>query len=365
VRACKVARRRELECNVTADAQGATIMNRRDFLRVAAASAGSLRAAQVAVGQGPMPSDAMVQSVTGLVSVSELGAILPHEHVLVDFVGADQVSRQRYDAAEVFDAVLPHLKRLREVGGRTLVECTPAYLGRDPRLLQQLARASGVTLMTNTGYYGARQGKFLPLHAFDETADQLAQRWIAEWREGIEGTGIRPGLIKIGVDAGPMSAVNRKLVQAAARTHRATGLTIASHTGDGQAALEQLEVLRVERVPASAWIWVHAQNEPDRALHRRAARQGAWVEFDGVGPDSIEQHVELVRALQNEHLLDRVLVSHDAGWYSVGQTRGGPFRPYDTLFTRFLPALKQAGVTDDDVRQLTVVNPARALLGGT
>ena len=241
---------------------------------------------------------ATIVSVTGNISPQHLGTTLPHEHVLVDFIGADQVSRQRYDQDEVFAVVLPQLKRLRAVGCQALVECTPAYLGRDPLLLKRLAEASGVTILTNTGYYGARQGKFLPAHAFEETADQLAARWLNDWRAGIEGTGVRPGFIKIGVDGGPLTDVNRKLVQAAARTHLKSGLTIAAHTGDGQAALEQMAILRDEGVDPSAWIWVHAQNEQNGDLHVRAGRQGAWVEFDGVGPKSIDRHVELVNTMR-------------------------------------------------------------------
>jgi phosphotriesterase-related protein len=302
--------------------------------------------------------------VAGDISPEQLSTTLPHEHVLVDFIGADKVSRQRYDRDEVFLVVLPHLKRLRAAGGQALVECTPAYLGRDPLLLKRLADESGVTILTNTGYYGARQGKFLPTHAFEQSADQLAKSWLNEWRDGIEGSGMRPGLIKLGVDGGPLTGVNRKLVQAAARTHLQSGLTIAGHTGDGQAALEQLAILRDEGVEPSAWIWVHAQNEQNRDLHLHAGRQGAWVEFDGVGPKSIDQHVRLVETMRKHELLDRVLISHDAGWYSVGEPRGGNFRPYDTLFTEFLPALKKAGFSDDDIELLTVTNPAKAFTIG-
>ena len=299
-------------------------------------------------------------SVTGEIAPEQLGTTLPHEHVLVDFIGADKVSPERYDRDEAFTVAIPHLKRLRDLGGQALVECTPAYLGRDPLLLKRLSEESGVTILTNTGYYGARKGKFVPAHAFEESADQLAARWLKDWRDGIEGTGIRPGFIKIGVDGGPLTAVNRKLVRAAARTHLQSGLTIAAHTGDGEAALEQLTILQDEGVEPSAWIWVHAQNERNGDLHLRAARQGAWVEFDGVGPKSIDRHVELVRTMRSHELLDRVLISHDAGWYSVGEPRGGNFRPYDTLFAEFLPALTKANVSEEDIRLLTVTNPANA-----
>jgi predicted metal-dependent phosphotriesterase family hydrolase len=301
-----------------------------------------------------------VMTVAGPVSADRLGATLPHEHVMVDFIGADRVSRDRYDADEIYRIVMPHLVRAKEAGCRTLVECTPAYLGRDPALLARLASDSGVRIVTNTGYYGAREGKFLPEHAHRETADQLAARWIAEWENGIEETGVRPGFIKIGVDGGPLTPVNAKLVRAAARTHLATGLTIACHTGDGAAALEQLAILEKEGVDPAAWIWVHAQNEPNQELHRRAAEQGGWVELDGVRPDTIERHVKMVEQLRGADLLGRVLISHDAGWYSVGEPDGGAFRPYTTVFEQFLPALKKAGFKDEEIHRFTVGNPAEA-----
>ena len=285
-----------------------------------------------------------------------------HEHVLVDFIGAAQVSPSRYDANAVFAAVLPHLQQVRRLGCDTLVECTPAYLGRDPRLLKRLSEASGINILSNTGYYGAAQDKHLPAHAFEEGAEQLAARWIQESQRGIDGTGIKPAFMKIGVDGSPLSAVDAKLVRAAALTHRETRLPIASHTGSGAAALEQLDLLEQAGVPLSAFIWVHAQSERDQTFHTRAARRGAWVEFDGISPASVARHVELVRHMKAESLLGHVLLSHDAGWYRVGEPGGGQFRPYDTLFTAFIPALKAAGVSDAEIRQLTVANPRRALL---
>src|SRR5947209_771776 len=111
---------------------------------------------------------------------------------------------------------------------------------------------------------------------------------------------------------------------------------------------------------ASAFIWVHAQNERDTGVHAEAAGRGAWVEFEGVGPGSIDRHVELVRAMNAKGLLGRVLLSHDAGWSHVGEPGGGTFRPYDTLLAGFVPALKAAGITEAEVRRLTVDNPRAA-----
>lgn len=303
-----------------------------------------------------------VITTTGKVASERLGVILPHEHVLVDFIGADRVSRSRYDPDEVFRVVLPYLQRLRQAGCRTLVDCTPAYLGRDPQLLQRLSRASGLYILTNTGWYGAANDKYLPARVHSLNAEQIASEWIAEAQRGIEGTGIRPGFIKIGVDPEP-SEVDMRLLEAAVITHGKTGLTIASHTGPGSAARKQIERLAQMGVRPSAFIWVHAQAENDKSLHVWAAERGVWVEFDGVSPETIDQHVEFILHLRQKGLLGRVLVSHDAGWYQVGEPGGGTFREYTTLFTHLIPALRRAGFSDGEIEQLTAKNPQRAFAG--
>ena len=323
-------------------------MNRREFLAAMAAT--------------PLLQKApVVQTVNGPVASDSLGITLAHEHVLVDFIGAASVSPSRYDRDQAFRKALPHLERIHALGCGTLVECTPAYIGRDVVLLQRLSKASGLAILTNTGYYGAANDKFLPAHAFSESADQLAARWIAEARDGIDGSRGRPAFMKIGVDAGPLSAVDEKLVRAAARTHRATGLPIYSHTGDGVAARAQVTCLSDEKVPLASFIWVHAQNERDPAVHVEIGRKGAWVSFDGVSADSLGRHVTMVMAMRSAGLLGRVLVSQDAGWYHVGEPDGGTYRPHDFLFTDFVPALKAKGVSDAEIRQLLVDNPRQAL----
>ena len=336
-------------------------VGRRTFLKgLAAAGAGAVAAG---AGEADVPrSERRIVTATGEIDPGGMGVTLPHEHVLVDFVGADNIRPGRYDADDVFRVMLPHLAKAREAGCATLFECTPAYLGRDPRLLVRLAKESGVRIVTNTGYYGAGGNKYLPAHAHGESADQLADRWVAEWERGIEGTGVRPGFMKVGVDAGPLSDLHRKLVRAAARAHRRTGLTIAVHTGDGRAALEQLAVLKEEGVSPGAWVWVHANAERDAKIHLQVAKAGGWVEFDGVGPQDQGRHVSLVTNLMREGLLGRVLISQDAGWYHVGEPGGGNVRPFDYLFTRFVPALKEAKFGDAEVKQLTVDNPREAFI---
>ncbi|MFO7692130.1 MAG: hypothetical protein R6V57_03490, partial [Vicinamibacterales bacterium] len=112
-------------------------MKRRDFLCASGAGCLALLGAKPVCARAPSAGGA-IMTVIGPISPAGFGSTLSHEHVLVDFIGADQISRERYDAGEAFDVALPYLRRVRELGCRGFVECTPAYLGRDPRLLERL-----------------------------------------------------------------------------------------------------------------------------------------------------------------------------------------------------------------------------------
>lgn len=346
------------------------LLSRRSFVSgLGMASALSAGAAHQAHGQergavpampvAPGPSGS-VMTVRGPVDAADLGPTLVHEHVLVDFVGAAEVDPSRYDRDDAFRKALPFLREAHALGVRCLVECTPAYLGRDPRLLLRLSQAADLHLVTNTGYYGAADDRFVPEHAYRESAAALAARWTREAQLGIDDTEVRPGFMKIGVDSGPLSDIDRKLVEAAAMTWAATGLPIASHTGDGTAGHAQMDLLAAADVPLQAFIWVHAQNERDDAEIVRGARRGAWVSLDGVSETTAARYIALVTTLAEAGLLDRVLLSHDAGWYNVGEPDGGVYRPHTAIFTHVVPTLR-ARLGDEAIVQLLTRNPARAL----
>jgi predicted metal-dependent phosphotriesterase family hydrolase len=303
-----------------------------------------------------------VMAVRGRIDAERLGVTLMHEHVMVDFIGADKVSRDRYDPEQVFTTALPHLKRAAELGCQTFVDCTPAWLGRDVSILHRLSVATGVNIITATGYYGALKHAYIPAHAYKESAEQLAGRWTREFERGIDGSKIKPGVIKIGVDAGPLSEINIKLVSAAALTHLRTGLTIGAHTVGGVAAMQQLDILEKLRVNPKAFIWIHAQSEKDKEFHVRAAKRGCWVEFDniGAGAGSVQRHLDLVKSMADAGFLDRTLISMDAGWYHVGEPGGGNYRSYESLFTEFLPALRK-DFSEAQVNQIIAANPQQAL----
>ncbi|MCF0054286.1 phosphotriesterase [Dyadobacter sp. CY356] len=301
-----------------------------------------------------------INTVLGEIKAWDLGRTLIHEHILVDFIGADKINANRWDHQKVIDKVLPYLLEIKERGIKSLVECTPAYLGRDVLLLKKLSELSGLHILTNTGFYGASDNKYLPDFAFKETAEQLSSRWITEFNKGIDGTGIKPGFIKISVNPVSLSTLHQKLVRAAAMTHLETGLTIYSHTGPSLPAFEEIEILQKEGVAAEAFVWVHANsNDPDDFL--KAAKKGALISLDGISKDNLEKNAVLVKFMKDHNLLNKVLISQDAGWYKPGEENGGNFRGFTDLSDRFIPLLKTKGLTDSDLDQLLIRNPVSVL----
>jgi phosphotriesterase-related protein len=302
----------------------------------------------------------IIMTVSGPVPSSEAGVWLTHEHVLVDFIGADSITTDRYDRQTVISRVLPYLRELKKLGCKTFVECTPEYLGRDPLLLKALADSTGLNILTNAGYYGARQNKFVPLPATAIDAELMAQLWISQWEKGIYDTGIKPGFIKIGVDKDSLSGFHQIIVRAAALTHLATGLTIASHTGPALPAFQELEILKNEGVSPEAFIWVHASSEKDIEKLVTAAKKGAWISLDNLNEKNVEELLGTIMALKEKGCLNRILLSHDAGWYDPAKENGGEFRGFTALFEKLVPAMKGAGLSGSEIKQILEINPAEA-----
>ena len=312
-------------------------------------------------------SEQIIMTVNGPIPASQMGITLSHEHVLVDFIGADSTGYHRWDKKEVLTKVVPFLSEIKEYQVSTLVECTPAYLGRDPWLLKDLSARTGIHLLTNTGFYGAHTNRFIPPEFFEMSARELSQIWVDEFENGIEGSGVRPGFIKMAVDANDtLSEEHIKLITAAALAHQKTGLVIASHTGPDGPAFEQIKILQSHDVDPSSFIWVHAQ-QGSLEGNLRAAALGCWISLDnvnvniGAGSDyDIGWYVARIHELNNAGYLKQVLISHDAGWYKPEEADGGTFRGFTGIFTDLIPALEDQGFTQDDIHLLLEVNPGNA-----
>lgn len=309
----------------------------------------------IALG-GPSSSDEVIHTVQGPVEPNAIGMTLSHEHLFSNF-GLPIDETNSYDETELFGQVIPYLHMLRSQGVQTIVDYTTAYFGRRADLLKTLSDSTGILIVTNTGIYGGADDRYVPSYAYDASEEELAQRWIAEAENGIDGTEILPGFIKLAFDEGPPSEIDRKLFEAGLLTHLETGLTVAVHTGSNPEAVElQLELLDEYGVHPSAWIWTHANWHDDVEYILEVAERGAWISMDGVKSENIDQYIDYIRRFEEAGLLDRLLLSHDGDAHPAG----GDIRPFEAIPEELIPAMRSDGFLESIIDQLLVENPSEA-----
>lgn len=301
-----------------------------------------------------------IRTATGPVRADRIGVILPHEHIFTDLRGPETPGYGQADPDDVVRVMKPLLAQAKTQGVDLLVECTSVGVGRNAPVMARLARETGLRIVVPTGVYG--RAHFAPEEYREMSEAALTDWMVREITEGIDGTGIQAGFIKIAASENELKPLEEKFLRAAVRAAKQTGVAIASHTTSGAVAVRQADILREEGLAADRFIWVHAQAEWDLAFHRLLAGRGVFIELDSVGssPEEDARLLKIVQALMAAGCRDRILLSHDAGWYDPGQPDGGQQRGYTALLTSFLPALREAGVDEAVIRGLASENPRRA-----
>ena len=127
----------------------------------------------------------VIRSVTGTVTPAPGEVWLSHEHILVDFIGADSIDPKKWDHDSVINIISPYLEEVKDQNVKYFVDATPVYLGRDVLLLEKIAKITGLTIITNTGFYGEVKNKNVPAFEFEKTHEKLDEIWINEFRNGI------------------------------------------------------------------------------------------------------------------------------------------------------------------------------------
>ena len=290
--------------------------------------------------------------------LDDLGPILPHEHIFVDLRTWDQPGYAEADPAAVVALMAPELERARRIGVTAIVEPSTVGVGRRADILLAVSQATGFPLVAPTGVY---REPWLP--PWVRAAEEVTLRdWmVGELTREIEKTGVRAGWIKVGASDDGLTEAEAKVLRAAAGASIATGAAVGSHTIRGRVARDQLDLLEASGANPERFVWIHSHQEPDIAIHHELGRRGAWLEYDGIGERALdERFVDLVVRALDADLGDRVLLSHDRGWYDPAQPGGGTPRPFTYLSEIFLPRLNQAGVDDATIDRLTRTNPFRA-----
>ena len=301
----------------------------------------------------------MAQLITtlGPKSAADMGTILPHEHVFVDLRTWDQPGYAQAETADVIRLMSPELARAREAGITAIVEASPIGVGRRADILKAVSEATGFPLVVPTGTY---REPWIPdyIHAMGE--EELRDWMTAELEGQIEETGVQAGWIKLSAGDTGLTPTETKVLRAAAAAGIATNAAIGSHTIQGRVVRQQLDIIEEVGYRPERFIWIHTQAEPDVDIHLEVARRGAWVEYDGIGGEPDDAYVRRILRLLEAGLGERVLLSHDRGWYDPAQPGGGTPQPFTYIVEQFLPKLRAAGVDDATIRQLTQSNPFRA-----
>jgi phosphotriesterase-related protein len=296
-------------------------------------------------------------TVNGPVDPDTLGVTLPHEHVLVDL----RHSLSKFDAIlDDVDLASEELERLREAGAGAVVDMTNAGMGRDVVALREISRSSGLHIVASTGYYTE---PYYSAEVYRLNTNQLADRLVSELMTGIDGTGVRAGIIaEIGTGRDFINPAEERVFRAAARAQRRTGAAIYTHTYLEQLVLEQLDILCDEGVELSRVIVGHLGDF--RRLDRvyAIAERGANLGIDHIGmsvQQTDRQRARSVARLVQDGYARQILLSLDVCQKSRLHWYGGS--GYDYLLTGFIPLLREEGVGDEAIRTMLVDNPARIL----
>ena len=303
----------------------------------------------------------MVHLITtlGPKRADELGLILPHEHVFVDLRTWDKPGYAQAETADVIALMGPQLARAKAAAVTALVECSTVGVGRRPDILKAVSEATGFPLVVPTGVY---REPWIPDWIQAATEAELRDWMTGELLDEIRPDGVKAGWIKLSAGDDGLTECETKVLRAAASAGLATNAIIGSHTIRGWVVREQLKIIEDAGYNLERFIWIHTQAEPDFDLHVEIARRGAWIEYDAIGSDHLNDDffLEHIQRVLDAGLGDRLLLSHDRGWYDPALPGGGVPKPFTYLNETFLPKLRQAGVDEPTLHQLTQSNPFRA-----
>ncbi|MTE17445.1 phosphotriesterase family protein [Nocardia aurantiaca] len=314
-----------------------------------------------------------VNTVLGPVPADELGVVAVHEALLSVVPGAEYAFDVTLDRAEIFEILAEKLREFRVAGGGTIVDSTGMFHGRDLRLYETLAHATGVHIVASTGMgpEALLGGYFLTPQTYPPTpwpAEKFADLFTKEIAEGmvvprVERRGAA-GLVTTAATRGGMTATDESLFRGAARTALATGVPLSIRYGAD--ALHDLRIVLDENLSADR-VLVGALDREDASSAGAAlevVRRGAYVGIDNIGSEGGDyitdgERAVLVRELVDAGFGDRILLSANA----IGVAKGGPGRdlPYSHVLTAFVPLLSAQGLGDTDVRRILVDNPRELL----
>jgi phosphotriesterase-related protein len=311
-----------------------------------------------------------VETVTGPITVEQLGKTLIHEHFIFGYPGFQgDVTLGAFNEEEALEQAIGIARQWQSYGVQTVVDPTPNECGRDPLFLKKISEATGLQIICATGYYYEGEGA-PPYYKFRQglgTAEEdIYQMFKTEITEGIAGTGIKPGIIKLASSKDQITEYEQMFFRAAARVQQETGIVILTHTQEGTMGPEQAKLLIELGADPSKIIIGHMCGNTNPEYHKEVLEQGVRIGFDRfgiqilVGAPFDHERVATLLSLVQQGYEDQILLAHDL----VNIWLGRPpvmneqvtqimenWHPTN-IFENILPALREKGVSETQIDKM-------------
>ncbi|MBQ8507746.1 MAG: phosphotriesterase [Clostridia bacterium] len=301
-----------------------------------------------------------IQGANGPFCPEELGHFQMHEHLFVSpGPGTDLFPALLADDLEKSAAEAKHYV---EMGGGGFLDAQPVDAGRNAAMLKKISEASGAKIVTVTGFHLPH---FYPeghwIHSEDE--EQLFARFADELENGcIECRKVKPSAVKAALGKEGLDARARVKLAAAARAAAGAGVPIVIHTEKGVGGVEAVELCVAAGMPLNRILICHIDRQADDfGPHDAIAATGCMLEYDTIGRFKYHDdpsEIRLMRHMIEGGHLEQLLISLDTTNQRLA-SYGGEIG-LDYIFTSFLPALREAGFSEEEIRTITVENPRRA-----
>ena len=316
---------------------------------------------------------AQVETVSGPVDSGSLGVTLVHEHLRSTAENVREQFPHLYDEERENARAVEWVRKAMENGVRTIADPACMDLGRSVELARHVVDQTGIQLVMCTGIYGSHY-TFLPKHFQNREVDYLADVFVHDIEQGIQGTGIKAAFIKCAADEPGVTPNVEKVHRAAARASLQTGRPIMAHSRPASGTgLEQMRVIGEEGVEPSKVQVAHTGDTDDLDYIERLLDTGCWIGMDRYGLDIFlptEQRQQTVLALLEKGHADRMFLSQDwcstIDWFTPELEEqlkpvAAPNWSMTFLFEQVIPELKECGMTGDQLDQMMVENPKRWL----
>ena len=314
---------------------------------------------------------ALVNTVRGPIDTAQLGVTLMHEHVFVLSTEIMQNFPEPWGDEEkrVSDAVA-RLNELKSRGVDSIVDLTVIGLGRYIPRIQRVAAQTELNIVVATGVYTFND---VPMYFHYQGpgtvlgGDELmVDMFVRDIEEGIADTGVKAAILKCATDVQGVTPGVERVLRAVAKAHRRTGVPISTHThSPTERGLEQQRIFREEGVDLSRVIVGHSGDTTDIQYLEKLISNGSYIGMDRFGIDVLlpfEDRVNTVAKMCELGYAGRMVLSQDASCFMDALPEAAvpvmlPNWHYLHIHNDVIPALKQRGVTDEQIKTMLVDNP--------